>query len=132
MSRNGRKKFDKHFASDTGDEAQVEQAKLISDTSRTQDDEDVKSLMQTSFGRRVLRRILSECRLYHSTSRGEDTNTSAFYEGRRSIGLFILSILQAEPQFYIMLQQEGLEEDLIKAQASKVSRDTTQEEDDDD
>jgi hypothetical protein len=51
----------------------------------------------TEQGRRVLAQILSRCRLWDRSYAGEATHETAFREGNRDIGLWLMGVIEAEP-----------------------------------
>lgn len=68
-------------------------------------DEDFKAVASTVTGRRFIRRVISECGVYQS-SFNTDSSVSAFKEGRRSIGLWILTLFDETPETYLQLLTE--------------------------
>lgn len=52
----------------------------------------------TEQGRRVLAQVLSRCRLWDRTYAGDDTHETAFREGNRDIGLWLMDVMEAEPR----------------------------------
>jgi hypothetical protein len=67
---------------------------------------DFKDVASTPHGRRLLRRILGECGIYRSSFAGEDTHSSAYREGQRSIGLSLLAQFEAAPDLYLTFLSE--------------------------
>lgn len=62
-------------------------------------DANVREVMKTKAGKDVIWRILEECGVYHNTFTGN--SQTYFLEGKREVGLFILSILDdADPTLY--------------------------------
>lgn len=89
-----------------------EQQRLIAqrDAARLRDkilfDSDFKTLANTAEGRRFLRRLLAECGVYQLAFTAASPDTTAFKEGRRSIGLWLLSLFEGIPETYIQLLTE--------------------------
>lgn len=69
-------------------------------------DTDFKALANTAEGRRFLRRLLAECGVYQATFTAAAPDISAYKEGRRSIGLWLLSLFENIPETYIQLITE--------------------------
>ncbi len=64
--------------------------------------ESMRHLLQDKHGRRVLWNILSECSIYSDTFTGN--STTFFMEGKRSIGLSIISLIEeTDPTAYAKL-----------------------------
>ncbi len=125
-----KRKFKRNFANESTEEEALAHAEHLSDTQKLADNADIVEMMNSSSGRRVFRRILQECGVMTNPFYGEETHATAFFEGRRSIGLSIIDFLQVQPNFYIMLQKEGIEDALVKEQQQlKVSRDTPDDDD---
>lgn len=57
-------------------------------------DQDVKWLMADRRGRRVVRRLLSKSGVFRSSFQGDGLNT-AFAEGGRNVGLYMLALVQS-------------------------------------
>ena len=71
---------------------------------------DFQTLLASAEGRRFLRRLLAECGVYRGSFTG-DALTSAFQEGRRSVGLWLMGLLAAFPEEYLqLLREQGLDE----------------------
>lgn len=72
----------------TQDKANLERAEEIND---------LKAVLSTVQGRRVIRRILTEAGIFRATYAGENTHATAFGEGKRNLGLFIYAeIMEAD------------------------------------
>lgn len=68
--------------------------------------EDFKQLMTTPYGRRFISELLDECRVF-SASYGHDDRTTNFNEGRRHIGLKLLSAINDIcPELYGLMVEE--------------------------
>lgn len=71
-----------------------------------QDHEDLRAVLETPTGRRVMRRVLDACRLEHS-SFNTNALAMAFNEGARSVGLHLLrDIQEALPDHWMILLHE--------------------------
>lgn len=72
--------------------------------------EDVRSVLKTRQGRRVLFRILGESRILHA-SFAQDPAVTAFNEGQRSVGLRLLATIHdADPTAFVRMLDEAREE----------------------
>lgn len=69
------------------------------------DAQDFNAIAGTPEGRRLLRRFMSECGVYRLTFTGEALG-SAYQEGRRSIGLWLIEQFNNCPDLYIQLLTE--------------------------
>jgi hypothetical protein len=66
---------------------------------------DFERVCKTPEGRRFVRRVLGECGVYQSSFTG-DAQTTAYREGMRSIGLWLVSLFDNCPETYIQLLTE--------------------------
>jgi hypothetical protein len=87
------------------------QEKIVKDRAETLNFErkqvaaDIKRLMGADFGRRILWRLLSDTGVFKSTFRLN--NEMAFLEGRRSVGLEFLALVNETcPENYIKMLEE--------------------------
>ncbi len=69
--------------------------------------DDMRWLMNDKRGRRFVWRLLEETQAYSSTFRAGDPHTSAYLEGKRAIGLFVLDVINKHfaDQYVLMLQE---------------------------
>ena len=69
--------------------------------------EDLSKLMASSFGRAFMWRVLSFSGAFRQTFTG-DWGTTAFREGKRSVGIYLhAAVLTDCPHEYILMQQEA-------------------------
>jgi hypothetical protein len=66
---------------------------------------DFEQVCKTTEGRRFIRRVLGECGVYQSSFTG-DAQTTAYREGMRTIGLWLVSLFDKNPDAYIQLLTE--------------------------
>lgn len=97
--------YDAHMRTYLDDEHQREQREQLQQAKAAQDAQDFASMAASPEGRRWLRRLLEECRIYQSTFTG-DALSSAFQEGRRSTGLWVLEQFNHSPELYRQLLEE--------------------------
>lgn len=73
-------------------------------------EEDLKWLMSSPRGRRVMRRILEATNYQASSFVPGDPHLTAYYEGRRSVGLhLVLDIQRLCPEQEVAMRAEGNE-----------------------
>ena len=82
--------------------AQREQLRKIQAASEAQDFQAIANLPE---GRRLLRRLMSECGVYQTSFTGEALS-AAHKEGKRVIGLWVLEQFNSCPDLYIQLLTE--------------------------
>lgn len=73
-----------------------------------QDENDLKSVLESPHGRRVLIRILQKCALDHSSFYPGSADTMAFAEGRKDVGLWLSALLSRHQALYLLLLREQL------------------------
>ncbi len=79
--------------------------------------QELLAIVSTYEGRAVLHRILALTGLYSTSFAEEQTHVMAFREGKRDIGLRIMSMLQsAEPSAFAKMQQEAALRNAAEAQ----------------
>lgn len=70
--------------------------------------EDVKKLMSSIWGRRLMWGFLADAKTYQSTF-STNAMTMAHEEGRRKFGLELLAYIQCTcPELYVVMLQEGM------------------------
>lgn len=68
--------------------------------------DDIRGLMSTVSGRRVVWRLLEKAGIYRTSFTG--TNETFFNEGMRNVGLFLLSEVMAySPDDYFLMMKEA-------------------------
>lgn len=82
--------------------AQREQLRKIQSAAEAQDFQAIAILPE---GRRLLRRLMSECGVYQTSFTGEALS-AAHKEGKRVIGLWVLEQFNSCPDLYIQLLTE--------------------------
>lgn len=81
---------------------------------------DLQKVLKLPEGRRLLYKILCECGVFKA-SFTQNSNTTAFNEGKRDIGLLLLKELDAaEPQAYSQMLREHFSELKSKEQAKQT------------
>lgn len=89
------------------DEEQVAEAQEKELRGRELELEDLRFVLGTPQGRRMIWRYLSRCGVYQ-TSFSENTNTTYFREGERNIGLVIhAEALEASSDLFLKMMQEA-------------------------
>lgn len=88
----------------------------VADEERRKDLNDIKLLMDTAHGRRVVWRILESGRVFASTFSVEALNM-AFMEGQRNTGLSILAdVMEVAPKkFQVMMLEAKERRELVNA-----------------
>ena len=71
---------------DAGEEQGVAKRKNKAGLVRQRETEDLRKVLATKEGRATLWRVLEECSPFLLSFAGENTHTTAFHEGRRSVG----------------------------------------------
>ncbi len=111
---------------ETYDASDEEEVRLQQDRLRSISErelEDVRSILLTKEGRRFFWKYLGECGLFKETHCGERTHDSAFKEGQRSVGLYLLRAMNASvPEAYSQMQKEALEFEQIIDQKIKQDK----------
>jgi hypothetical protein len=75
---------------------------------RLEELEDLKWVLSDTRGMRVLKRIIERTGLFRTSFAGEYPNTTAFNEGQRNIGLFLLDeLLTADAEKAAQLLKQG-------------------------
>ncbi len=101
--------MEKVLVRNAADAEQVKGAEKKEAFGRDKELQDMKKVLETDFGRRVLKKILDSSRL-HQTSFSESAHHMAFLEGQRNIGLMLLAdITAADAAAYVKLMEEGKE-----------------------
>lgn len=109
----GKPKKGKALVQNASDPQQVKNAGRDEKELKRRERNDIEFLLSSPQGRRFLWKLLCECGIYE-LSYVQDSDMTAFNEGRRTVGNNILSdILDVDPDGYSMLIKENREvEDL--------------------
>ncbi len=92
---------------DTGDVKDVKKKKTKAQLRRLKETEWLKDILSKPGGRDFIWRLLTECGVYHTSFTGE-VNSTILNEGRRQIGLWVLTeMFDADPTAYITMQKES-------------------------
>jgi hypothetical protein len=90
------------------DPSQVKNAKVNEKLRRDQELNDVRSVLGTIQGRRLLWKYLELCGVYKTSFTG--SSETFFLEGQRNVGLKILGdIMDADPMAYVNMMKENKE-----------------------
>lgn len=101
--------MEKPYVTNPADEVQVKAAREKEKFGRDLELSDMKFLLNTVQGRRVLWRYLKDCGIYQSSFR--TSSEIYFLEGQRNIGLKILADIQeADAESYIKMMLENKKE----------------------
>ncbi|MDP2270926.1 MAG: hypothetical protein Q8K32_09365 [Archangium sp.] len=93
---------------------------MSSETTKSQLDADLRSVLSTPAGRRFVWRWLTQAGLQSSSFVSGDQSGTAFNEGRRSIALALLAEAQrVAPELYTTALREQLDAQEAAAQARK-------------
>lgn len=90
-------------------ESQVNAQRKEAEKIRKAEIEDFKKLLDTAWGRRIIWRLLGRAGVYEiSYSFDGPRDAVQFKEGRREMGLFLLSeIHEARPEAYMLMVEEN-------------------------
>lgn len=91
-----------------GDKAHVEKRKRKEEIQRDRELADLREVLDSAAGRRLLWRLLGHCGVYRSTF---STNAlqMATSEGQRNVGLFLTAeIMEADTSKYLLMQNESI------------------------
>jgi hypothetical protein len=91
----------------TSDAEQVSRARETEQMRRDRQDADLRAVLMTYAGRAVAWRLLEQCGIYE-LSFSADSHRTAFREGNRNVGLFLLTeIMRVASDAYGMMQREA-------------------------
>lgn len=92
---------------DSGDEKQVRKRRTKAQLQREKELAELMSILETKPGRAFTWRLLNQCGVFKTTF-ANDANLTAFNEGKRQMGLWLLSeIMTASPNSYSLMQAEN-------------------------
>jgi len=95
---------------DTEAEAKVKESRKEYKNRKDREISDLQTVLKKPEGRRVVYKILCDCGVFKA-SFALNSNTTAFNEGKRDIGLGLLAELDlAEPQIYSQMLKEHFSE----------------------
>lgn len=83
------------------------------------DKEDLRSILAEKWGRRFIWGLLNKCNVYALSFVPGEQDSTAFNEGRRSIGNALLSrLMDVKPEAYIKMMNEAKKEEKYVRQCS--------------
>ena len=95
---------------DQDDLAQAEANDRLKEFIRETEVDDIRAVLGLKRGRAFVWSLLEKAGVFRSTFAGEETHTSAFHEGRRSVGLEIFEkVFTDGPETYRMMASEAEE-----------------------
>ena len=93
---------------DADDEGQVEAQKRKADRIRERELADLRAVLATAEGRRLVWRYLTRCGVFKTSMTG--SSQTFFLEGQRNVGLWLLAdINAADPAAYVQMLAESRE-----------------------
>lgn len=97
----------RHEIYDASDPDQVAKRKGDEKRQREREVNDLRAVLQTDQGRRVMWRLLEHCGVFRSTFTGHGAR-DAFNEGARNVGLFVMGeLIAADPDALTAMMQES-------------------------
>lgn len=92
---------------DASDAAQVAKRQGEEKRRRDRDADDMRAVLGTDQGRRVIWRLMEHCGVFRSTFTGHGAR-DAFNEGARNVGLFVMGeMIAADPDALTSMMQES-------------------------
>jgi hypothetical protein len=105
---------------DLSDPAGVKERDRRSRAVRRMELNDLSEMLSSRAGRNVVWRWLAECGVFRMSYDGENTHRTAFREGQRSIGNFVLAdIEECDPEILTRLRAEERERQLAEEEDRK-------------
>ena len=97
--------------SDVGDEKDYKKKKTAWELQKEKEEEYLRVVLSTVQGRDVMWRVLEFTGLYHTSYDRDAPHETSFREGKRQIGLLLLSeINNVDPLAFQLMQKEHLDE----------------------
>lgn len=91
--------------SNAGNPEAVKEARLKTSDRRDREIDDLRVVMSTVQGRRVINRIMEFCGMFRTSFTGN--SYTFFNEGQRNVGLFLYGELQEVPDLYLDMIAEA-------------------------
>jgi hypothetical protein len=92
----------------TSDAEQVSRARESESDRRDRQDAELRGVLNSYPGRSVIWRVLEQCGIYELSFSG-DSHRTAFREGNRNVGLFLLTeVMRVAPDAYGLMQRESV------------------------
>lgn len=103
----------------TSDPEQVARGRETEAIRREREDNELRTVLGTYAGRSVAWRLLERCGIYE-LSFSSDSHNTAFREGNRNVGLFLLSeLMRVAPDAYAQMQRESEQRKAAQRDARK-------------
>lgn len=89
------------------DRSEEEVKKKTSELVHNRELSDLRHILLSAEGRRFIWKLMSASGIFLCSYKGGDRDETAFYEGRRSVGLQVLNdLLEANPKVFSQMQEE--------------------------
>ena len=93
-----------------GNPTEVRKRKKKAKLEQERELEELRQLLSVSGNRAFLWRLLEHCKVYHSNPFPENPGSMAMFEGRRNVGLWLLTQMhEADPRAYAIMRDEATE-----------------------
>jgi len=87
-------------------------AKSFNERLNEWDEEDLRTILKTKWGRRFVWRFMSRCGIFSQSFVPDDPYATAFNEGRRSVGNTLLKqVIDINPEAYILMTKAAKKEE---------------------
>jgi len=108
----------------SADKEQVTKAEDREELDRHNEMKDLKAVLTTGPGRRVLWRLLCHCGMFKTSFTGN--STTFFNEGQRNIGLFLVGeVNEADPDAYLRMMREARDLEKTRDAADSMDKEST-------
>jgi hypothetical protein len=89
-----------------------ETAEQYNERIRKRNEEDIRSLLKTTYGKRFIHSILTRCFIFHSPFVGGEPDSTALNIGKQEIGRALLAqVLEVRPEAYIEMTKMQKEDE---------------------
>lgn len=93
----------------------IETPEQYNERMRKRDIEDLRSILKTVYGRRFVWRMMGLAGVFRQSFIAGEADSTAFNEGRRSIGNTLLSeVLEVKPESYTEMAKAAKEDDDVR------------------
>lgn len=101
---------------DTDDPIKVKKRQTKAELVRMREVDELRAILQMRGGRNAVWRVLEKCGVHGISFRGEMTHETAFNEGARNVGNWLMQeVFTADSGAYSLMRQEAQERDRVDA-----------------
>ena len=104
------------------------EGKSFNERMAERDTEDLRTILKSVWGRRFVWRVMAICGVFSQSFVPDNSEATAFNEGRRSIGNTLLrQVIEINPESYLQMVKANRKDEEYARQCERSERESTDE-----